>query len=58
MEQEHFITGYCRTADQSRMVAVVTEDGKLTDVDCCYESCPYTPSCTVAQEISSLLKDK
>lgn len=58
MEQEYFITGYCRTADQSRMVAVVTENGKLTDVDCCYENCPYTPNCTVAHEISALLKEK
>ena len=26
MEQEHFLSGYCRTVDQSRMVTVVTEE--------------------------------
>ena len=54
MEQETFLSGYCRTMDESRMVVVVTEDRQLIDVDCCYESCPYTPNCTVAQQIQAL----
>ena len=54
MEQEHFISGYCRCLDNSRMVEVITEDGKLTEVDCSYESCPYTTNCTVAQSIDDL----
>ena len=54
MEEEHFVSGYCRTVDNSRMVAFVTEDGKLTDVDCCYESCPYTADCTIAKHIREL----
>ena len=54
MEKENFISGYCRTMDSSRTVCVVTENGKLTDVDCSYESCPYTASCTVALEIEQL----
>ena len=58
MEQEHFVSGYCRTIDNSRMVTVVTEGGKLTEVDCSYESCPYTPSCTVAQKIRELAPDE
>ena len=33
MEKEYFLTGYCRTTDQSRTVAVVIEDGKLAEVD-------------------------
>ncbi len=57
MEQEHFLTGYCRTIDQSRMVEVITEDHQLTDVDCCYESCIHCPNCTIAAEISALLKE-
>ena len=56
MEQEVFLSGYCRTADQSRMVAVVTEDGVLTDVDCSYPVCPYAPGCPVAEKISELIK--
>lgn len=54
MEQEHFLSGYCRTADESRMVVVVTEDRCLLEADCCYETCPHTPSCTIAQRIRQL----
>ena len=57
MEKETFLSGYCRCLAESRMVAVVTEDGALTDVDCNYETCPHTPSCTIAQSISQLLKE-
>ena len=56
MEKEVFLSGYCRTIDQSRMVAVVTEDGKLLEVDCCYENCIYTPNCIIAQKIKELLE--
>ena len=52
MEQEIFLSGYCRCLDQSRMVAVVTEDGKLTEVDCNMGACPYETECTVAQNIN------
>lgn len=58
MELEHFITGYCRSIDQSRMVTVVTEDAQLCEVDCCFESCVHQPNCTVAAEIRALLKEK
>jgi len=37
------------------MVEVITENGKLTEVDCSYESCPHTPNCTVAQAIRELM---
>ena len=56
MEQERFISGYCRTQDNSRMVCVVTENGTLLEVDCSYEGCPFTGECTMAKEIASLLK--
>ncbi len=56
MEQETFLSGYCRQIDQSRMVAVVTENGELTEVDCCYGSCIYEPNCPVAQKIRELLE--
>ena len=56
MEKESFLTGYCRTTDQSRTVTVVTEDGKLLEVDCCYENCIHTPNCTIAAQITELLE--
>ena len=54
MEKEYFFSGYCRTLDKSRMVAVETEDGKVTDVDCCFENCIHAPNCTIAEEIRNL----
>lgn len=54
MEEEHFISGYCRTVDNSRMVTVVTEQKTLIEVDCSYECCPYTSNCTIAKQIADL----
>lgn len=51
MEKEAFFSGYCRQLDSSRMVTVVAEDGQLTEVDCCYETCVYAPGCPVAESI-------
>lgn len=56
MERETFLSGYCRGLDQSRMVTVVTENGKLTEVDCDFPDCPYAPACPVARKISDLIK--
>ena len=56
MEQEYFFSGYCRTLDNSRTVAVVVEDSKVTEVDCCFENCVHAPNCTIAQEIRQLAK--
>lgn len=58
MEKETFFTGYCRTIDESRMVAVVTEDGQVTEVDCCYETCIHTANCIIAKEIETLIKQQ
>ena len=57
MEKELFFSGYCRTIDQSRMVAVVVEDGQLVEVDCCFESCIHAPNCIIAQQIQASLND-
>ena len=57
MEKETFLSGYCRTADQSRMVAVVTEGGELVEVDCCFETCVHAPNCTIAEEIRQILSN-
>ena len=55
MEKEVFLSGYCRTIDESRMVAVVTEDSTLVEVDCCFETCIHAPNCVIAQNIRDLL---
>lgn len=57
MEEEKFLTGYCRQIDQSRMVAVCKEDGQLTDCDCCYGSCIYEKECTIGKSITQWLSE-
>ena len=57
MEKELFISGYCRTIDQSRMVAVVVEDHQLLEVDCCYSACVHAPNCVIAQKIRESLEN-
>ena len=54
MEKEVFLSGYCRTTDSSRMVEVIVEDGKIVEIDCCYENCPHTPNCNIAKAIHEL----
>lgn len=56
MEQEYFLSGYCRIQDQSRMVAIVTQDRQLLEADCCFPDCPYAPGCPVAEKIRDLIK--
>ena len=54
MDKEVFLSGYCRTTDASRMVEVILEDGKIAEVDCCYENCPHTVTCLIAKSIREL----
>ena len=56
MEKEAFFSGYCRSIDNSRMVSVFVEDGQLSEVDCCYETCVHTPNCIIAKSIQDLLE--
>ena len=56
MENEIFISGYCRVLDQSRMVELITEDGELVDVDCCYGSCIHEPNCQISKQIRENLE--
>ncbi len=51
MEEEKFLSGYCRQLDASRMVEVVLEDGKITEIDCCYGSCVHQINCPIAREL-------
>lgn len=55
MEKELFFSGYCRVLDHSRTVCLVTEDGKLSEVDCDYECCPYAASCPIGKSITEQL---
>ena len=57
MEKEVFLSGYCRTTDASRMVEVIVEDGKLLEVDCCFENCPHAVNCTIAASIRELTEE-
>ena len=57
MEKETYLSGYCRTTDQSRMVEVITENGELLEIDCCYENCIHASNCTIAQAVNDLIKD-
>ena len=57
MEQEYFISGYCRAIDQSRMVSAEFADNRLTEADCGYPDCPYTDRCTVAARLNQLQKE-
>ena len=58
MEEEIFYTGYCRQIDSSRTVVLVKENGELAEVDCNYETCLFSGSCTIGKAITqSLEKD-
>ncbi len=54
MEREIYLSGYCRQLDAARMVEVILENGKLSDVDCGFERCPFTSVCPIAAEIEQM----
>lgn len=58
MTEEKMISGYCRQADQARMVTVEYDPdrGEVEDVDCLFPSCVYAGSCPIGQEIAQILK--
>ncbi len=51
---EEFISGYCRSLDESRMVTLEDEDGEVR-IDCRYEACPHRHACEIAKRITCLL---
>ena len=57
MMEEHYLTGYCRCLDSSRIVEVVIENGKLDECDCGYGSCKFQTQCTIAKGIEELTSD-
>ena len=56
MEKELFFSGYCRCLDAARMVEVIEEDGRVTEVDCGYFGCPHKGNCQIAGEIDQINK--
>ena len=54
MEEEKFLTGYCRQINASRMVEAVLEDGHLSEADCGFGACPFESVCTIAAELRNL----
>ena len=52
MEQELFLSGYCKALDRSRMVCVVMENGEITEIDCAYPNCPHSPNCPIGNKIA------
>ena len=42
MEDEKFLSGYCRQIDGSRTVTVELENGNIDHVDCGYENLKVT----------------
>ena len=54
MEQEKYVSGYCRQLDASRMVEVILENGEITEIDCCYGSCIHQGNCSIAREVDQL----
>lgn len=52
---EEFISGFCRTSNETRMVECEYErqpDGslKLTEFDCSYEKCPNSGACLIYRQ--------
>ena len=54
MEDEIFLSGYCRRLDASRSVCAELTDGRLDSVDCDYPDCPHRANCPIATELDKL----
>ena len=52
---EHFLSGYCRQLDGSRMVELVIENGQIDEIDCCYGECTFQSNCPIAKSVDELL---
>lgn len=53
---EWYISGFCRTQNQTRTVMVEEDDGDW-DVGCDFIRCAHCESCTVCQQIKALQKE-
>ncbi len=56
MEEEQFVSGFCKAQNQTRMVMCIIktqEDGsrQITETDCAYGDCPHTGDCLLMQNV-------
>lgn len=54
-EREEFFNGFCRTANQSRMISCIYVRGengewKLDEADCLMEKCRNRAACEIARQ--------
>ncbi|MBQ7331318.1 MAG: hypothetical protein IJW94_05970 [Oscillospiraceae bacterium] len=54
MEEEYFLSGYCRQNDSSRTVTVETDGSAVTHIGCGYNVCPYKEQCPIGQRIAEI----
>ena len=56
MDDERFISGYCKLLDAPRTVTAENEDGQWI-ADCCYPDCAHAQSCPIAAELAKLAEN-
>ena len=54
MEEEKFLSGYCRAVDSSRTVTAECVDGRLICADCAYGHCIHQAGCPIAAQLDNL----
>ena len=60
MEEEYFISGFCRSQNQTRTITLCLEkcgNEVEVDADCLYGKCQHQGSCEIAHEIEEKVKD-
>lgn len=55
MEEEMFVSGFCKAQNQTRMVLCEVQrdsDGnvQIMDTDCAYGKCPHTKDCLLMKD--------
>lgn len=53
MEEEYWISGYCRCTDQARTV-FMEWTGQNWEADCCYPDCAFQGECPVAARLQKI----
>ena len=56
MEEEYFLSGYCRQADSGRTVTVETDGSRIVHIGCCYVNCQHAQQCTIGKQIGEIDK--
>ncbi len=53
MEDEVFLSGYCRAQDGPRRVTAELYGGRW-EADCAYPDCPFQKDCPIARQLGEL----